>query len=401
MGWGWAGPPILPGAGIGLEPIAHESPIAMQPFQDRRRPGGNHESPAGRITGYGIGRLGLGAAIAGAALLVASPPSWAVGAEIQIDETRSLTISAVLRTSFTAQENGSASGDSFSKDFEVDDTVLYLRSDLMENLGFDFAVDRGMQDDDEVRVMDAFLHYKVAEAFRLRAGRMLLPVDRSNLAGPFLNTTYRFPIFASRYPNTFIGRDDGAAVWGLLGDGLVKYQVGAFEGRKEDDGSNQDDNLAYAGRTTVNLLDPERNWYTGTTYYGGKRILALGLAGMTQNDGAGTQNNPGDFTGWNADLLYEDRLGPGGDPGGRLLQLRSRRSPSRIPKERNPPPRRRRLPGPICLPLPACGGAGPDPAARPLPALRYRPHRADPDRRRHQFRNQGTLRPGLGGGGRE
>lgn len=261
--------------------------------------------------GYGKGQLGLGAVIAGAALLIVSPPSGAVGAEIQIDETRSLEISAVFRTSFTAQEDGSPSGDSYSKDFEVDDTVVFLKGQLTEGLGIQLGVDRGMQGNDDIRVMDAFLHYKVAEALRFRAGRMLLPVDRNNLAGPFLNTTYRFPLFASRYPNTFIGRDDGAAVWGLLGDGLVKYQVGAFEGRNGDNSSNQDDNLAYAGRITINLLDPERTWYTGTTYYGKKRILALGLAGMTQNDGAGTQNNPGDFTGWNADFLYEDHLGPG------------------------------------------------------------------------------------------
>jgi len=258
---------------------------------------------------HGKGRTGLGAVITGAVLLLGSPSSWAVGAEIQIDETRSLEISAVLRTSFTAQENGSASGDSFSKDFEVDDTVVFLKGQLTENLGIQLGVDRGMGGNDDIRVMDAYVHYKVAEAFRVRAGRMLLPVDRSNLAGPFLNTTYRFPLFASRYPNTFIGRDDGAAVWGLLGGGAIKYQVGAFEGR--DGRSNTDDKLAYAGRITVNLLDPERRWYTATTYYGKKEILALGLAGMTQNDGAGTAANSGDFTGWSADLLYEDHLGPG------------------------------------------------------------------------------------------
>ncbi len=245
---------------------------------------------------HGKGRLGLVAVFTGMVLLGVSPSSWAVGAKIQIDETRSLEISAVFLTSFTAQEDGPASGDSYSKDFEVDDTVVFLKGQLTEDLGIQLGVDRGLGGNDDLRVMDAFLHYKLAEALRFRAGRMLLPVDRNNLAGPFLNTTYRFPLFASRYPNTFIGRDDGAALWGLLGKGLVKYQVGALEGR--DGGSNDDDNLAYAGRITVNLLDPDRTYYTGTTYYGKKRILTFGIAGMVQNDGAGTRGNPGDFTGW-------------------------------------------------------------------------------------------------------
>lgn len=190
----------------------------------------------------------------------------------------------------------------------MDDVWAYLTGNLTEDLSFQVGADKALNSND-IRLLDAEVRYEPTEVFRLRAGRMLLPLDRSNLAGPYFNTTYRFPLYVNRYPNIFLGRDNGAAVWGLLGGGILKYQVGAFEGRQG--GSNQEDHLAYAGRLTLNLLDPERRYYHATTYYGRKEVLALGLAGMVQKDGAGTRGSPGEFTGWNIDLLYEDHMGPG------------------------------------------------------------------------------------------
>ena len=116
------------------------------------------------------------------------------------------------------------------------------------------------------------------------------------------------------YPAIFAGRDNGAAVWGQIDGGKFKYQVGAFEGRNSrtnsDTNPNDEDNLLFAGRLTLNLLDPEPGYYTSSTYYGKKDILAIGIAGMYQASGAGG-TTPGDFTGWNADFLFEKKLANG------------------------------------------------------------------------------------------
>ena len=89
---------------------------------------------------------------------------------------------------------------------------------------------------------------------------------------------------------------------------MFKYQIGAFEG-KESNG----DHLLYAGRLTLNLLDPEPGYYNSSTYYGSRDVLAIGLVGMTQNNAAGgplaASGAFGDFVGWNIDLLAEKNLG--------------------------------------------------------------------------------------------
>jgi hypothetical protein len=110
---------------------------------------------------------------------------------------------------------------------------------------------------------------------------------------------------------------------------MFKWQLGAFEGdstNQDLEGSNEDGDLLYSGRFTLNLWDPEPGYYNSSTYYGEKNILAIGLVGMYQNDGASSVVMPdtaapddasnavietGDFTGWNVDFLLERKLDVG------------------------------------------------------------------------------------------
>lgn len=228
------------------------------------------------------------------------------GGTIKIDDTKSVTVGAGLRTSFNMVEDGAPNGTDSSKEFELDSVRLYLSGKVTKNAGMVFNTER--QADGTVRVLDGIAQFNFDELFNVWAGRFLPPSDRSNLSGPYYLATWDFP-FVQNYPAIFAGRDDGLALWGQTGGGKFKYQLGAFQGR--DGGSNQSDNLLYAGRLTINLWDPEPGYYNDSTYYGAKEILAIGLVGQMQSDGAGTLATPGDFTGYSIDALMEKKIGGG------------------------------------------------------------------------------------------
>ena len=246
-------------------------------------------------------------AVAGAAVLgLTAATTGHAGGTIKIDDTKSFTVGAGLRTSFNLVENAAPNGTSSSKEFELDSIRLYTSGKITKEIGVTFNTER--QADGTMRALDAIAQVAFSDIFNVWAGRFLPPSDRSNLSGPYYLATWDFP-FVQNYPAIFAGRDDGLAVWGQIGGGKFKYQVGAFQGR--DGGSNQSDDLLYAGRLTLNLWDPEPGYYNDSTYYGGKEVLAFGLVAMSQSSGAGTLVTPGDFFGWNIDALMEKKLGGG------------------------------------------------------------------------------------------
>jgi len=66
---------------------------------------------------------------------------------------------------------------------------------------------------------------------------------------------------------------------------MLKVQVGAFDGESLGNTTTVTDKnkLVYAGRLTLDFWDNEKGYYFNGTYYGDKDILALGLAGQTQD----------------------------------------------------------------------------------------------------------------------
>ena len=266
------------------------------------------------------------AALAYAALLIALPNLARAGAKIEITEDRYVTLGVGVRTSFTAAEDRAPSRDDFSKDFDLESFRLYTGGQLTKTIGVDFNAE--YNGDQEVRVLDGLVKLGFSDQVNFWAGRFLPPSDRANLSGPYYLNSFDFP-FVQQYPAIFAGRDEGAAYWGQMGEGKFKWQFGAFEGdstNQDPEGSNEDGDLLYSGRLTLNLWDPEPGYYNSSTYYGEKNILALGLVYMFQNDGASRVITPdtaslsdesnavidtGDFTGWNVDFLLERKLDVG------------------------------------------------------------------------------------------
>ncbi len=240
------------------------------------------------------------------------------GGTIKIDDAHSLSLGVGLRTSFNMIEDAAPDGKSRSKDFKLDDARIYLSGQMSELVTFELNTETQQTSDpaatESIRILDAVLKFGFNDYFNIWIGRFLPPSDRSNLSGPYYLNSWNFP-FVQMYPAIFAGRDDGAAVWGMIGGGRFKYQVGAFQGEGAiPGGPNQKEDLLYAGRLTLNLWDPEAGYYNSSTYYGSMNVLALGLVAMSQKSAVGTAATPGDFSGWNADLLVERNLGSAGVP---------------------------------------------------------------------------------------
>jgi hypothetical protein len=245
-----------------------------------------------------------------------------------------LTVGAGLRTSYSATRtiDGSVTS-AYDNNFNIDNARIYLNGRGHDCIGFEFNLDvnnaQGFTDEkfggrhldldaSDMRILDAIVKFEFNDLINIWMGRMIPPSDRANLSGPFYqNAGWDFPFTQFGYQEIFQGRDDGAALWGQLGGGAVKYQIGVYEGTNSELADNEtqnigvgagSDDLLLAGRFTVNLLDPESGYYNASTYHGEKDILAIGYAFHHQNDAIGLNQ----YRAYNFDVLFETTLGNGG-----------------------------------------------------------------------------------------
>lgn len=236
------------------------------------------------------------------------PMAAEAGAKIQIDETRWVSLGGGLRASANFLEDAAPSGSDYSKDFALNNARLYVNGQIFKGIFATFNTEFMENDEAEVRVLDGIVRLEFTDVFKVWLGRFLPPSDRANLDGPFYLMNLDFP-FVSAFPAIFAGRDDGAAIWGELFDKRFKYQVGLFEGTQGR--PNLKDRVLLAARLVYNFLDPEPGYYNASTYYGSKKIFALGSTVRYQKDAAGTAANPESFVGFNFDALFEYPLPAG------------------------------------------------------------------------------------------
>lgn len=265
----------------------------------------------------------LAAAIAAAVMLPAMNAQ--AGGTITFGEDKSVSVGLGLRGSYSSVENGAPNGTSNSQDFKLDSARIYLSGSLnkyikgMLNTEKDIA-GQGFQ------AIDANVQIAITPELTIWAGRFLSPSDRANMAGPYysLGGGYWSGI-ASRYGfnGGYIGRDDGVAVVGNLLGGKLAYSFGAFEGNTEfkiapapatsvSTNRTGSDGLMYAGRVQADFWDAEPGYYGTGNYLGGKDILAIGIAGRSQKNGAYSATRTGDYSSYSVDFLLEKKgVGPG------------------------------------------------------------------------------------------
>ena len=266
------------------------------------------------------------AAMVAGGLLLGTTPAHA-GGKLVIDDTKWISIGAGLRTGFSAIEDQAPNGKDWSKEFAVDSARIYVAGQIHKYVKFTFNTECIFCNDEALRdfhVLDAIGQFEFMPEFNVWFGRMLVPSDRAEMAGPFYANTYDFnktPFYSSDYSVKFgkggagvYGRDNGATVWGKLFDQRLVYAAGVFSGLNSATGTgpNQNDDLLYAASLRYNFLgiEPAPAYYLGNTYYGAAGdILTLGFAVQYQANGAGTFAHPGDFTGYNIDMLFEKVLG--------------------------------------------------------------------------------------------
>ena len=257
-------------------------------------------------------------------------PQVLAGGTLKIDDTKSWNIGAGMRASYAATEDGAPNGTNWSSDFVTENMRLYMNGQLSEYLKMEFNTDctncMGTYSSGTMIVLDAIAKFEFSPYFNVWAGRLLAPSDRAELDGPYYQNTFDFnktPFYPQDFGNPGagagsrdvgnaaaagrFGRDDGINIWGALSeDKRLTYVVGVFDGL--DGLANRDGSPLWAGRFTYNFLAIEKNpgYYTSSTYYGnGGDIFTVAFAIQHQSGGAGSAANPGNFTGWSTDALYE------------------------------------------------------------------------------------------------
>lgn len=180
--------------------------------------------------------------------------------------------------------------DSSVDGFALDSVRLYINGDVTNQIKVTFNTEYTA--DNGVDVLDAIGRFEFSDMVNIWAGRFLPPSDRANLYGPYYADDWT-PFadgVADYYPDVYDGRDNGLAYWGQFG--ILKVQLGAFDGQSLNSAVADRSKLLGAARVTLDFWDPEPGYYLNGTYYGDKNILALGAAAQTQ-DGNSTYDIDG------------------------------------------------------------------------------------------------------------
>jgi hypothetical protein len=205
-----------------------------------------------------------------------------------------------VRASFRSVTQGAPNGHNPSTDFALESGRLYTGGKITEwlsaTLNAEFTANHsvatpvsgtpGTLVTGSPQVLDAIAEFKIANEFHIFVGRMLPATDRSNSDGPYYLATWDFPFLSDGFnaAGQLGDRDDGVTLWGDVGN--FKYWVGAYEGSQANNTVGHD-SLLYAARVQYDFMDAETGYYLTSTYYGDKKILALGLVANYQRLAAG------------------------------------------------------------------------------------------------------------------
>lgn len=170
-------------------------------------------------------------------------------------------------------------------------------------------------------LMDGIIAFDFTDAVHLWAGQLLVPVDRSNAAGPFFMIPWYYPGFLTVGDTTVVmapregpnGRNRGAVLWGEFFGGKLKYLAGGF------DNGDKTTTPLWSGRLVAAIIGEEPGFWGNSSYFGEKDVLAIGAGEQYQKDGsvgappaAGGPAPTDDYSEFNADILAEFRYGGGG-----------------------------------------------------------------------------------------
>lgn len=266
------------------------------------------------------------AALMGVAVL----PSQA--AVIRIDENTFANTGLRLQIWAQHLEKANPAGEDYT-DFSIANARIYFSGQVNKYVQFganlDFAVHpdragRGWhQGTSPTRASDAFIELKAADELQLRAGLHRLPFSRASLTDSYtyiIPTGYGYSVRGNSFGPFTLGsnignsyRDAGVTLWGNLMDGMIKYQLGVFDGRWDHvHALGVKDNLAFSGRIqftpTMLGFKPEKGFGLSDTYLGRQNVLSIGLGYNAQkwDNKAGFSGTAKAFT---VDAMWEQKVG--------------------------------------------------------------------------------------------
>src|SRR3989475_9699292 len=160
-------------------------------------------------------------------------------------------------------------------------------------------------------VQDAYLEWKVTDAFALDAGLIFIPLCRNCIqsAASLLPIDYGAYSFLHGGPTrSVVGRDTGFMAKGYLAKSRLEYRVGAFQGVRDALSRNS---FRSSGPLQYSFLDTETTYFTTGTYLGKKKVFTVG----------GGYDLHSDYKAFAGDADFDRPLGPAGaaaPPGGRV-----------------------------------------------------------------------------------
>jgi hypothetical protein len=223
--------------------------------------------------------------------------AWLLLAAPAAAQTQSMPVSVNIAARTAFAHTRAADADPASE-FLLDSVRLLLGGEITQQIKLTFQTEYDGPSN-EVRVLDAIGRFEFSPKFNIWMGRFLPPSDRANLYGPYFSNHWSIYTDGVQdgYPFVAGGRANGAAYWGQFG--RVSLSGGIFDGPT----ATGDTTPIEAGRVQVNFWDTEPGYYPNGTYYGGKNIFAVGVAGQVQG---------GDGKAFSADVLLERKVEGGG-----------------------------------------------------------------------------------------
>jgi hypothetical protein len=247
-------------------------------------------------------------AIAALALALLLPAGAArAQAVIKVNDDVNFKFGFLLQPQADWTEN--AANGSTSQNLFVRRVRLLVGGQIAKNVTFFFETDSpnlgkvvsGAKVTSGLIVQDAFLSWKLADAFTLDAGLILTGIAHNSLQSAASLTPIDYGphsfLFSAPTQNV-VGRDTGFQARGYLAKKKLEYRVGVWQGARDAASRNA---FRETVRVQYNFLDADTGFfYTGTSL-GKKKIFAIGGGYDVQKD----------YESWAADAYYDHPLGPG------------------------------------------------------------------------------------------
>ncbi len=230
-------------------------------------------------------------------------------AVIKVNDDVSFKLGFLLQGQGDWTEN--AANDTTSQNLYVRRVRLLVGGQVAKNVTFFFETDspnlgkvvNGAKVTSGMVVQDAFVSWKLSDAFTLDGGLILTGIAHNSLqsAASLVPVDYGPHSFLFTGPaalNNVVGRDTGFQARGYLADKKLEYRVGIWQGSRDAASRNA---FRETARVQYNFLEADTGFfYTGTSL-GKKKIFAIGGGYDVQKD----------YTSYAADAYYDHPLGPG------------------------------------------------------------------------------------------